>query len=101
MGFVDSRGEVHASEATVEVSVEANSETLPEQRRRFALMNALGSSFFVAAALEAAFWRQFTYKGGTNCSRLLAFSQRRRRGEGERNEFWLEPSTRTHGYAIR
>jgi hypothetical protein len=33
------RVEVYASEATVEIFVEPDSETLPEERRRFALIN--------------------------------------------------------------
>jgi hypothetical protein len=33
------RVEVYASEETVEIFVEADSETLPEERRRFALIN--------------------------------------------------------------
>lgn len=35
--------EVYASEATVEIFVEADFETLPEERRRFALVNVPAS----------------------------------------------------------
>ena len=39
------RVEVYASEATVEIFVEAGSEALPEERRRFALINVPRQQF--------------------------------------------------------
>jgi hypothetical protein len=39
------RVEVYASEETVEIFVEADSETLPEERRRFALINVPRDQF--------------------------------------------------------
>ena len=45
--------EVYASEATVEIFVEADFETLPEERRRFALINVPRQQFIQATG-EAA-----------------------------------------------
>ena len=45
--------EVYASEATVEIFVEADFETLPEERRRFALVNVPRQRFSQATG-EAA-----------------------------------------------
>ena len=47
------RVEVYASEATVEIFVEADSATLPEERRRFALINVPRQQFSQATG-EAA-----------------------------------------------
>jgi hypothetical protein len=47
------RVEVYASEETVEIFVEADSETLPEERRRFALIN-VSRDHFSHATGEAA-----------------------------------------------
>src|SRR6266480_609794 len=47
------RVEVYASEETVEIFVEADSETLPEERRRFALINVPRDQFSHATG-EAA-----------------------------------------------
>ena len=47
------RVEVYASEETVEIFVEADSETLPEERRRFALINVPHQQFSHATG-EAA-----------------------------------------------
>jgi hypothetical protein len=47
------RVQVYASEATVEIFVEADSETLPEERRRFALINVPRQQFSQATG-EAA-----------------------------------------------
>ena len=54
------RVEVYASEETVEIFVEADSETLPEERRRFALINVPRDQFSHATG-EAA--RRATRKG--------------------------------------
>jgi hypothetical protein len=53
--FSDSpvRVEVYASEETIEIFVEADSETLPEERRRFALINVPRDQFSQATG-EAA-----------------------------------------------
>ena len=51
------RVEIYASEETVEIFIEADFETLPEERRRFALVNVrrhLFSEATVAAARRAA-----------------------------------------------
>ena len=45
--------EIHASEETVEIFVEANFETLPEERRRFALVNVPRHLFSEATATVA------------------------------------------------
>ncbi len=52
------RVEVHASEETVEIFVEADTETLPEKRRRFALLNIPRHQFSRAtgAAARRAFY---------------------------------------------
>jgi hypothetical protein len=47
------RVEIHASEETVEIFVEADTEELPEDRRRFALIN-IPRSLFSQATAEAA-----------------------------------------------
>ena len=47
------RDEVYASEATVEIFLEADFETLPEERRRFALVNVPRQRFSQATG-EAA-----------------------------------------------
>jgi hypothetical protein len=47
------RVEVHASEATIEIFVEADFESLPEKRRRFALINVPRQEFSQATG-EAA-----------------------------------------------
>ena len=53
--FEDSpvRGEVYASDETIEILVEADTETMPEERRRFALLN-LPRQQFSQATGEAA-----------------------------------------------
>ena len=51
------RVEIHASEETVEIFIEADFETLPEERRRFAIVNIprhLFSEASGAAARRAA-----------------------------------------------
>ena len=51
------RVEIYASEETVEIFIEADSEMLPEERRRFALLNIprhLFSEATAAAARRAA-----------------------------------------------
>ena len=52
-GDLPVRDEVYASEATVEIFVEADFETLPEERRRFALVNVPRQQFSQATG-EAA-----------------------------------------------
>ncbi|MEO5338759.1 MAG: hypothetical protein H7841_18040 [Magnetospirillum sp. WYHS-4] len=47
------RVEVHASEETVEIFIEADTSTLPEERRRFALIN-IPRHLFSQATGEAA-----------------------------------------------
>ena len=47
------RVEIHPSEETVEIYVEADFETLPEQRRRFALLNIPRHLFSEATAAAA------------------------------------------------
>jgi hypothetical protein len=47
------RVEVYASEATIEIFIEADFETLPEERRRFALVNVPRQQFSQATG-EAA-----------------------------------------------
>src|SRR5262249_60307162 len=47
------RVQVYASEQTVEIFVEADSETLPEERRRFALLNVPRQQFSQATAAAA------------------------------------------------
>ena len=44
------RVEIYASEETVEIFIEADSETLPEERRRFALLNIPRHLFSEATA---------------------------------------------------
>ena len=56
-GDASVRVEIHASEETVEIFVEADFETLPEERRRFAIVNIprhLFSEASGAAARRAA-----------------------------------------------
>jgi hypothetical protein len=47
------RVEVYASEETVEIFVEADFETLPEERRRFAIINVPRQQFSQAAGETA------------------------------------------------
>ncbi len=47
------RVEIHASEETVEIFIEADTEELPEERRRFALIN-IPRHLFSRATAEAA-----------------------------------------------
>jgi hypothetical protein len=47
------RVEIHASEETVETMIEADFETYPEQRRRFALLNIPRHLFSEATAAAA------------------------------------------------
>ena len=47
------RVEIHASEETVEIFIEADFDTLPEQRRRFALLNIPRHLFSEATATAA------------------------------------------------
>ena len=47
------RVEIYASEETVEISIEADFETLPEERRRFALLNIPRHLFSEATAVAA------------------------------------------------
>ena len=53
--FEDSpvRVEIYASEETIEIVVEADSDELPQERRRFALLN-IPRSLFSQAAAETA-----------------------------------------------
>jgi hypothetical protein len=56
-GDASVRVEIHASEETVEIFIEADFETLPEERRRFAIVNIprhLFSEASGAAARRAA-----------------------------------------------
>ena len=48
------RVEVYASEETVEIFVEADFETLPEERRRFAIINVPGGINLVKPTGETA-----------------------------------------------
>jgi hypothetical protein len=52
-GDVPVRVEIYASEETVEIFVEADFETLPEERRRFALLNIPRHLFSEATAATA------------------------------------------------
>ena len=47
------RVEIHSSDETVEIFIEADFETLPEERRRFALMNVPRHQFSKATGLAA------------------------------------------------
>jgi hypothetical protein len=47
------RVEIHASEETVEIFIEADFETLPEERRRFALVNIPRHQFSQAVGASA------------------------------------------------
>ena len=47
------RVEIYASEETVEIFIEADFETLPEERRRFALLNIPRHLFSEATAVVA------------------------------------------------
>jgi hypothetical protein len=47
------RVEIHSSEETVEIFIEADSETRPEERRRFALLNIPRHLFSEATASAA------------------------------------------------
>jgi hypothetical protein len=47
------RIEIHSSEETVEICIEADFETLPEERRRFALLNIPRHLFSEATAASA------------------------------------------------
>ena len=47
------RVEIHSSEETVEIYIEADFETLPEGRRRFALLNIPRHLFSEATAVAA------------------------------------------------
>jgi hypothetical protein len=52
-GDASVRVEIYASEETVEIFIEADFETLPEERRRFALVNILRHLFSEATAAAA------------------------------------------------
>ena len=52
-GDVPVRVEIYASEETVEIFVEADFDTLPEERRRFALLNIPRHLFSEATAAAA------------------------------------------------
>ena len=52
-GDVPVRVEIYASEETVEIFVEADFDTLPEERRRFALLNIPRHLFSEATAATA------------------------------------------------
>ena len=45
--------EIHSSEQTIEIYIEADSETLPEERRRFVLLNIPRHQFSEAAGAAA------------------------------------------------
>ena len=47
------RVEIHSSEETVEISIEADFETLPQGRRRFAILNIPRHLFSEATAASA------------------------------------------------
>lgn len=47
------RVEIHASDETIEIFVEADSEELPEEHRRFALLNIPRHLFSLASARAA------------------------------------------------
>ena len=52
-GIAPIRVEIYASEETVEIFIEADSEMLPEERRRFALLNVPRHLFSEATAATA------------------------------------------------
>lgn len=52
-GNVPIRVEIYASEETVEIFIEADFDTLPEERRRFALVNVPRHLFSEATAATA------------------------------------------------
>jgi hypothetical protein len=52
-GDASVRVEIHASEETIEIFIEADCETLPEERRRFALLNIPRHLFSEATAAVA------------------------------------------------
>jgi hypothetical protein len=52
-GDLPVRVEIYASEETVEIFIEADFETLPEERRRFALLNIPRHLFSEATAAAA------------------------------------------------
>ena len=52
-GHAPVRVEIYASEETVEIFIEADLETLPEKRRRFALLNIPRHLFSEATAAAA------------------------------------------------
>ena len=54
-GDLPVRVEIYASEETVEIFIEADSETLPEERRRFAVLNI--PRYLFSEATAAAAWR--------------------------------------------
>ena len=47
------RAEIYASEETVEIFIEADFDTMPEERRRFALLNSRRHPFSEATAAAA------------------------------------------------
>ena len=53
IGDAPLRVEIYASEETVEIFVEADLDTMPEERRRFALLNSRRHPFSEASAAAA------------------------------------------------
>jgi hypothetical protein len=52
-GDASVRVEIHSSEETIEICIEADFETLPEERRRFAILNIPGHQFSEATGAAA------------------------------------------------
>jgi len=57
------RVEIHSSEETVEIFIEADFEALPEERRRFAILNIPRHLFSKATAAAARRAANFPAKG--------------------------------------
>jgi hypothetical protein len=62
----DVRAEIHSSEETVEIFIEADFETLREGRRRFAILNILRHLFGEATAVRRA--KSFNFAQGITTS---------------------------------
>jgi hypothetical protein len=52
-GHAPIRVEIHASDETIEICIEADFETMPQERRRFALLNVPRHLFSKATATTA------------------------------------------------
>ena len=73
-GAVRIRVEVHASEATVEIFVEADFEDLPEERRRFAILSIPRHQYGEGTGAAA---RRAAKSSGVTASGSVAGSRRR------------------------